>query len=53
MSDDPDLLRRPGVMFMMQFASPIDHIEWDEPTNTLVVMTEEGVSRVKFPEVRK
>lgn len=56
MSDDPDPghpPRLPGALYLMQFDAPIDHIEWDERTNTLLVTTEEGVSRVKFPEVKE
>lgn len=41
----------PGALFLMQFHATVEEVTWDEPTNTLLVTTDEGVCRVPFPEL--
>ena len=38
--------RRSGAKLVMEFSSPVRHMEWDEATRTIVVQTDDGVYRV-------
>lgn len=48
MNEEP--LRRPGMALIMTFNAPIRRIELDQSNNTILVITDEGVHRIKTPE---
>lgn len=46
------LRRRPGT-FVTRLNRPIEHMEFDQATSTILCLTDQGVHRIELPEVQE